>query len=49
MKAKLLVICLSLAVPALAGAASHDIKVFITEYDLNHDGSVSKEEYADER
>jgi len=49
MKTKLLVACLSLGIPALAAAASHDIKVFITEYDLNHDGSVSKEEYADER
>src|SRR4051812_12219772 len=49
MKAKLFVACLSLLVPLLATAASHDIKVFITEHDLNHDGSVSKEEFADER
>lgn len=37
------------AVPLAASAASHDLKTFITEYDLDHDGSVSKEEFADER
>ena len=41
--------CLLAAVPMLTTAASHDLKVFIVEYDLNHDGSVSKEEFADER
>jgi Ca2+-binding EF-hand superfamily protein len=37
------------ALPLVASAASHDLKTFITEYDLDHDGSVSKEEFADER
>lgn len=33
----------------LALGASHDLKTFISEHDLNHDGSVSKEEFAQER
>jgi len=37
------------AAPMRATAASHDLKTFIVEYDLNHDGSVSQEEFADER
>jgi hypothetical protein len=49
MKAELLIACALFAGPMAASAASHDIKTFITEYDLNHDGSVSKEEFADER
>ena len=49
MKARLFAACLIAIVPGLAGAASHNIKVFITEHDLNHDGSVSKEEFSDER
>jgi hypothetical protein len=49
MKAGLLISCVLLAAPMAASAASHDIKIFITEYDLDHDGSVSKEEFADER
>jgi Ca2+-binding EF-hand superfamily protein len=49
MRAPVLIACLIALVPAAASAASHDIKIFITEYDLNHDGSVSKEEFADER
>jgi hypothetical protein len=46
---RLPIACLLAAMPMLASGASHDIKVFIGEYDLNHDGSVSKEEFADER
>ena len=49
MKTPLIAACLLVAAPMLASAASHDIKEFIVEYDLNHDGSVSKEEFADER
>ncbi|MEJ1965304.1 MAG: DUF4198 domain-containing protein [Gammaproteobacteria bacterium] len=49
MKPGLLAACLLVVSPAIATAASHDIKIFITEHDLNHDGSVSKEEFADER
>jgi hypothetical protein len=49
MKAGLLIACVLAAGPMAAGAASHDIRIFITEYDLNRDGSVSKEEFADER
>lgn len=46
---KWLLVCIVTAVPLLANGASHDLKTFITEYDLNHDGSVSKEEFAQER
>jgi Ca2+-binding EF-hand superfamily protein len=49
MKLHLPLACLLAATPMMAMAASHDIKVFIVEYDLNHDGSVSKEEFAQER
>jgi len=50
MKAPLaVVVCLLAVAPMLAVAAPHDIREFIVEYDLDHDGSVSKEEYADER
>jgi hypothetical protein len=31
--------------PAFAQAASHDLATFIGEYDLNKDGTVSKEEF----
>jgi hypothetical protein len=49
MKAGRLAACMLTFTAALASAASHDINVFVTEYDLNHDGAVSKEEFADER
>jgi len=39
----------ALGASALASAASHDIKTFIVEYDLDHDGAVSKDEFAQER
>jgi len=38
-----------LALPMLASAAPHEIRPFIADYDLDHDGAVSKEEFADER
>lgn len=41
--------CIFLALPTLACAASHDLMTFVEEYDLNHDGMVSKEEFAQER
>lgn len=37
------------AMPVLTLAASHDIKTFIGEHDLDHDGIVSKEEFEQER
>jgi Ca2+-binding EF-hand superfamily protein len=45
----LLSTCILLALPMLASAASHDLMTFVEEYDLNHDGAVSKEEFAQER
>jgi Ca2+-binding EF-hand superfamily protein len=45
----LLRICALSVLPTLTFAASHDLKTFIQEYDLNHDGSVSKEEFVQER
>jgi Ca2+-binding EF-hand superfamily protein len=41
--------CILLALPMLASAASHDLMTFVEEYDLNHDGAVSKEEFEQER
>lgn len=41
--------CALLALPMLASAASHNLKTFVEQYDANHDGSVTKEEYAAER
>lgn len=42
--------CLIAAVlPVLTFAASHDLATFVTEYDLDKDGSVSKEEFLKER
>lgn len=35
--------------PALALAASHDLATFIGEYDLDKDGTVSKEEFLEGR
>jgi len=42
-------LCVFLAFPMLASAASHDLMTFIGEYDLDHNGSVSKEEFDQER
>src|SRR5262245_61536335 len=35
--------------PALSLGASHDLATFVTEYDADQDGSVSKEEFLDGR
>lgn len=37
------------ALPAAAGAASHDLATFVGEYDLDRNGIVSKEEFQKER
>jgi hypothetical protein len=37
------------ALPLLANAASHELQTFVGEYDLDRNGSVSKEEFHKER
>jgi hypothetical protein len=48
MKKPLLRLALAMAT-GLAAGASHDLTTFIGEYDLDHNGCVSKEEFALER
>lgn len=50
MKSTRSLICAAIAaLPMLAFAASHDLATFIGEYDLDGNGSVSKEEFQKER
>jgi hypothetical protein len=44
-----LAIAATLALPVAAAAASHDLATFVGEYDLDRNGSVSKEEFQTER
>jgi Ca2+-binding EF-hand superfamily protein len=49
MKIKQVSFVVSLLLPALGLAASHDLATFVSEYDLDKDGKVSKEEFLDAR
>ena len=45
MKIKYVSCIVSLVLPALGFAASHDLATFVADYDLDKDGKVSKEEF----
>jgi Ca2+-binding EF-hand superfamily protein len=49
MKIKHVSYVVPLLLPALGLAASHDLATFVTEYDLDKDGKVSKEEFLEAR
>lgn len=46
---KHLALVVSLLLPVIANAASHELETFVGEYDLDRNGSVSKEEFQKER